>query len=288
MKKLSNDMEYNKIIVCRGGGDLATGIIHRLVKAGFRVICLESARPSAIRRQVSFCEAVYDGAAVVDGVKAVMVNEMDELDTVWKSGSVPVLVDPAGNCIEVLHPFAVVDAIIAKKNLGMHRSMAPLTIGVGPGFTAGEDVDVVIESMRGHNLGRVITEGTALANTGIPGVVGGYDKERVVHSACEGYVKNICKIGDLVEKDQVIAQIYRNQSLTGGCTDVRVEIPGILRGLIRTGYHVTKGFKIADVDPRTGELENCFTISDKARCIAGSVLEVICGKLNEVEYGLER
>lgn len=281
-------MEYNRIIVCRGGGDLATGIIHRLVKAGFRVICLESERPSAIRRQVSFCEAVYDGVAVVDAVKAVLVKGIDELNLVWKSGSVPVLIDPAGQSIEVLHPFAVVDAIIAKKNLGMHRSMAPLTIGVGPGFTAGEDVDAVIESMRGHNLGRVITDGSALANTGIPGMVGGYDKERVIHSAGEGYVKNICKIGDLVEKDQVIAEIYQDQSMTGPCTEVRVEIPGILRGLIRTGYHVTKGFKIADVDPRKGELENCFTISDKARCIAGSVLEVICGKLNEVEHGFGR
>lgn len=272
-------MDYNRIVVCRGGGDLATGIIHRLAKAGLQVVCLESERPSSIRRQVCFSEAVYDGETTVDGMKAVRVRNIEDILNAWQKNEIPVLIDPKGECIEELKPVAVVDAIIAKENLGTYKDMALLTIGVGPGFTAGVDVDVVVESMRGHNLGRVITEGTALANTGIPGRVGGYDKERVIHSQCAGYVKNICKIGDLVEKGQIIAEIYEDSSLTGTGVPVKATLNGILRGLIRTGYHVSKGLKIADIDPRKEELENCFTISDKARCIAGSVLEVICGKL---------
>ena len=283
MKKLRKNTDYNRIVVCRGGGDLATGIIHRLTKAGLRVVCLESERPSSIRRQVCFSEAVYDGEAIVDDVKAVLVHDIEEIWCAWKKSEVPVLVDPAGECIEELKPVAVVDAIIAKKNLGTCKEMAPLTIGVGPGFTAGVDVDVVIESMRGHNLGRVIAEGMALANTGIPGKVGGYDKERVIYASRAGYMKNISRIGDLVEQGQTIAEIYEEQAMTGAYVAVEATLTGILRGLIRTGYYVTKGFKIADIDPRKEELENCFTISDKARCIAGSVLEVICSKIFEQE-----
>lgn len=283
MKKQENGMDCNRIIVCRGGGDLATGVIHRLTRAGFMVLCLESERPSSIRRQVCFSEAVYEGEATVDGVKAVFINSIEKIQDVWQNGCVPVLADPSGKCIAELKPVAVVDAIIAKRNLGTYKGMAPLTIGVGPGFVAGVDVDVVIESMRGHNLGRVIREGTALANTGIPGKVGGYDKERVIHASCAGYMKNISEIGDQVEKGQTIAEIYDNPTMTGAHVPVEATLTGILRGLIRTGYHVTKGFKIADIDPRKEELQNCFTISDKARCIAGSVLEVICGKIFEVE-----
>lgn len=279
-------MDYNRIVVCRGGGDLATGIIHRLAKAGLQVVCLESEQPSSIRRQVCFSEAVYDGKTSVDGMKAVRVKNMEDILSAWQKREVPVLIDPKGEWIEELKPVAVVDAIIAKKNLGTYKDMAPLTIGVGPGFTAGSDVDVVIESMRGHNLGRVITKGAAIANTGIPGKVGGYDKERVIHASGAGYMKNISKIGDLVEKGQIIAEIYEDLSMTGEGVPVKATLNGILRGLIRTGYHVSKGFKIADIDPRKEELENCFTISDKARCIAGSVLEVICGKLMEENSSL--
>lgn len=157
-------MDYNRIVVCRGGGDLATGIIHRLAKAGLQVVCLESEQPSSIRRQVCFSEAVYDGKTSVDGMKAVRVKNMEDILSAWQKREVPVLIDPKGEWIEELKPVAVVDAIIAKKNLGTYKDMAPLTIGVGPGFIAGSDVDVVIESMRGHNLGRVITKGAAIAN----------------------------------------------------------------------------------------------------------------------------
>ena len=283
-----NAMDHNRIIVCRGGGDLATGGIHRLVRAGFRVVCLESERPSSIRRQVCFSEAVYEGEKTVDGVKAVLVADIAEIYAAWQKNNVPVLVDPMGKCIKELKPIAVVDAIIAKKNLGTRKDMAPITIGVGPGFTAGMDVDVVIESMRGHNLGRVIWKGTAIPDTGIPGKIAGYDKERVLRAPGDGYMKNISKIGDLVTKGQTIAEIYEEMTMTGTCIPVKATLNGILRGLIRTGYYVTKGFKIADIDPREEEQENCFTISDKARCIAGSVLEVICGKIFEAEIGSAR
>ena len=198
-----------------------------------------------------------------------------EMERIWKKDGVPVLVDPAGLSIAALRPAVVVDAILAKKNLGTTKEMAPLVIAFGPGFTAGEDVDVVIETKRGHNLGRVIRSGSAVPNTGIPGIIGGYGKERVMHAQAEGILRNAASIGDIVEARAVIAEIETEN----GTVPVEASLSGLLRGLIRDGYPVTKGFKIADIDPRKEELQNCFTISDKARCIAGSVLEVICGEL---------
>ena len=198
-----------------------------------------------------------------------------EMERIWKKDGVPVLVDPAGLSIAALRPAVVVDAILAKKNLGTTKEMAPLVIALGPGFTAGEDVDVVIETKRGHNLGRVIRSGSAVPNTGIPGIIGGYGKERVMHAQAEGILRNAASIGDIVEARAVIAEIETEN----GTVPVEASLSGLLRGLIRDGYPVTKGFKIADIDPRKEELQNCFTISDKARCIAGSVLEVICGEL---------
>lgn len=174
--------------------------------------------------------------------------------------------------IKQLHPIAVVDAILAKKNLGTTRDMAPITIALGPGFTAGEDVDVVIETMRGHRLGRIIKEGSAIPNTGIPGVIKGFGKERVIHSPAKGILRNICHITDMVSKGQLLAKI---ETPEGTIVDVPASMDGLLRGLIRDGYPVTKGFKIADIDLRAEEYDNCFTISDKARCIAGGVLEAL-------------
>lgn len=261
-----------ELIVVRGGGDLATGTIHRLWSAGFRVLVLETERPAAIRRQVSLCEAVYEGRAAVEGLTAVRIDGPEKAQEVWGEGSVPVLIDPEGKCLETLRPTVVVDAIIAKKNLGTHRGMAPFTIALGPGFTAGVDVDVVIETSRGHNLGRVITSGTAKPNTGRPGNIGGYTVERVIHAPAAGVLRNIRAIGDLVEKGESIGRIETESE----AVMVRATISGIIRGLIRDGYPVTEGFKIADIDPRKEELANCFTISDKARCIAGSVLEQVC------------
>ena len=289
-------MKKKDLIVVRGAGDLATGTIHRLKKAGFRLLVLEAEHPAAIRRQVALSEAVYAGSARVEDVEAVRMDvdlaekknrkELleQEMERIWKKDGVPVLVDPAGLSIAALRPAVVVDAILAKKNLGTTKEMAPLVIALGPGFTAGEDVDVVIETKRGHNLGRVIREGSAYPNTGIPGIIGGYGAERVIHAPAEGILKNKSKIGDIVEKGQVIAVIEvsdkENESASDiKKTEVRATIDGLLRGLLRDNYPVTKGFKIADIDPRKEELANCFTISDKARCIAGSVLEVICEAL---------
>lgn len=280
-------MKKKDLIVVRGAGDLATGTIHRLKKAGFRLLVLEAEHPAAIRRQVALSEAVYAGSARVEDVEAVRMDvdlaekknrkELleQEMERIWKKDGVPVLVDPAGLSIAALRPAVVVDAILAKKNRGTTKEMAPLVIALGPGFTAGEDVDVVIETKRGHNLGRVIRSGSAVPNTGIPGIIGGYGKERVMHAQAEGILRNAASIGDIVEARAVIAEIETEN----GTVPVEASLSGLLRGLIRDGYPVTKGFKIADIDPRKEELQNCFTISDKARCIAGSVLEVICGEL---------
>ena len=280
-------MKKKDLIVVRGAGDLATGTIHRLKKAGFRLLVLEAEHPAAIRRQVALSEAVYAGSARVEDVEAVRMdvdlaekkNRKEllepEMERIWKKDGVPVLVDPAGLSIAALRPAVVVDAILAKKNLGTTKEMAPLVIALGPGFTAGEDVDVVIETKRGHNLGRVIRSGSAVPNTGIPGIIGGYGKERVMHAQAEGILRNAASIGDIVEARAVIAEIETEN----GTVPVEASLSGLLRGLIRDGYPVTKGFKIADIDPRKEELQNCFTISDKARCIAGSVLVVICGEL---------
>ena len=280
-------MKKKDLIVVRGAGDLATGTIHRLKKAGFRLLVLEAEHPAAIRRQVALSEAVYAGSARGEDVEAVRMdvdlaekkNRKEllepEMERIWKKDGVPVLVDPAGLSIAALRPAVVVDAILAKKNLGTTKEMAPLVIALGPGFTAGEDVDVVIETKRGHNLGRVIRSGSAVPNTGIPGIIGGYGKERVMHAQAEGILRNAASIGDIVEARAVIAEIETEN----GIVPVEASLSGLLRGLIRDGYPVTKGFKIADIDPRKEELQNCFTISDKARCIAGSVLEVICGEL---------
>ena len=279
-------MNKKILIICRGGGDLATGIVHRLFRAGFQVLVLETDSPAAIRRQVSFSEAVYDGTATVEGVTAERIASANRasVNHVLEEGRVPLLVDPEGSSIPLLKPDIVVDAIIAKKNLGTAKEMAPLVIGVGPGFTAGEDVDLVVESMRGHNLARIFTTGSALPNTGIPGNIGGFTKERVLHAEAAGYMKNIRQIGDIVEKGEEIARIYEKMTedgtFSGSYVSVEASISGIIRGLIREGYHFQKGFKIADIDPRESELANCFTISDKARSIGGSVLEAVCGYVN--------
>ena len=260
------------LIIVRGAGDISTGTIHRLWKAGYAVLVLETDRPAAIRRQVAFSEAVYENEKTVEGLTACRIDDVKVAWEVMGSGKIPLLVDPEGRSIDMMKPAAVVDAILAKRNLGTSMSMAPLTIGLGPGFEAGQDVHFVIETMRGHNLGRIITSGKAMPNTGVPGVIAGYGAERVIHAPAEGMLHDICRIGDVVRAGQEIAVIKKGDQT---CF-VTATIDGIIRGLIRDMYPVTKGFKIADIDPRYSELENCFTISDKARCIAGSVLELVC------------
>lgn len=265
-------MKQKNILVVRGGGDLASGVIHRLYRCGYRVLILESSHASAIRREVSFCEAVYDGEAFVEGVLSQKIEDVSQCQEMWDLGEIPLLVDEKGDAISKIHPDVVIDAILAKKNMGTSRRMAPLTIALGPGFIAGEDVDYVVETMRGHDLGRIIEEGSALPNTGIPGVIGGYGKERVIHSPAKGIIHNEAKIGDLVEKDQVIATIYTKENKK---IPVYASLTGILRGIIRDQYAVFEGMKIADIDPRRDQKKNCNTISDKARCIAGTVVEIL-------------
>lgn len=267
-------LEINRtLVIVRGGGDIATGSIQKLYRAGFKVLVLEIEKPSAIRREVAFCEAIYEKEMTIEGVTAKLCNSIEDIEQVWREKKIPVLVDSTGESIYKLKPQVVIDGILAKKNYGTNREMAPITIGLGPGFTAGEDVDVVIETMRGHNLGKLIFEGKPMANTGIPGIIKGVGKERVIYSPCAGVVKNICKIGDMVEKNQVIATVDG--------VEVLATISGVLRGLIREGYEVPEKFKMADIDPREEEQANCFTISDKARAIGGAVLEAVLYLKNE-------
>lgn len=258
-----------QFIIVRGGGDIATGTIHKLCRCGYPVLVLETGYPSAIRRHVAFSEAVYDGISEVENIRCVHVKDYAQAVRVMDQGDAALLVDPEAAILNTVRPWALIDGILAKKNLGTNRRMADKTIGLGPGFEAGKDVDLVIETMRGHDLGRIIGRGRAAANTGIPGIIGGFGKERVIHSPAKGIIRNCCRIGDRIKKGQVIAMVVTGQ----GETAVEASLDGILRGLIRSGYPVTEGLKIADIDPREKEWENCFTISDKARCIAGSVLE---------------
>ena len=266
------------LIIVRGGGDLATGTIYKLKKSGFPVLILETANPSAIRRNVAFCEAVYQGSQTVEDMTCHLAASPAQALQFLSEGRLVVLVDPAGEAIRELKPLAVVDAILAKKNLGTNRDMAPITVALGPGFVAGRDVDAVIETKRGHNLGRVLREGSAAPNTGIPGIIGGYGKERVIHCPAEGILRNVRKITDTVSKGEVIAVVETGT----GTVPVEATLDGILRGLIRDGYPVRVGFKMADIDPRAEEYHNCFTISDKARCIAGGVLEAILQRKGEL------
>lgn len=255
------------IVIVRGGGDIASGAIQKLYRSGFKVLVLETETPSAIRRKVAFCEAVYEKEIEIEGIKARLVANDEEIQECWNSDIVPVMIDSRGKVIERLKPLAVVDGILAKQNFGTKRSMAPITVALGPGFSAPEDVDIVIETMRGHNLGRIIEEGRASENTGVPGVIAGFGVERVIYSDYSGIITNIEKIGNVVEKGDIIAVV--------GDNEIYASISGVLRGIIRDGYKVKKGLKIADIDPRISEKDNCFTISDKARNIGGAVLESI-------------
>lgn len=261
----------DSLIIVRGGGDLASGTITKLYNSGFPVLILEISSPSAIRRNVAFSEAVYQDTQTIEGTTCYLAKDLEQARAFLAEGKLTLLVDPAGDSIKELKPLAVVDAILAKKNLGTTRDMAPITIALGPGFCAGEDADAVIETQRGHNLGRILFEGAAAPNTGIPGNIGGYSKERVIHSPADGVLINECHITDTVKKGQQIASVLTEQ----GPVPVCATIDGLLRGLIRDGYPVTKGFKIADIDPRLEQYNNCFTISDKSRCIAGGVLEAL-------------
>lgn len=255
-----------ELIILRGGGDLATGVAQKLFRVGFPLLILETARPTAIRRSVALCEAVYEGVYQVEDMTCMRIAQVDDREACWAAGQIPLLVDPEARSIHALRPFAVVDAILAKRNLGTARAMAPITVALGPGFTAGEDVDAVIETMRGHDLGRLILRGEALPNTGVPGEIGGQSARRVLHAPQAGAVRHLRSIGDVVRQGETLCTV-------DGMA-VRATFDGLLRGLIREGLEVPKGMKIADVDPRADV--DWHTISDKARCLGGAVLEAVC------------
>ena len=257
-------MAGNKLAIVRGGGDLATGIIYRLWKAGYAVLSLEIETPLVVRRTVSAASAVFDGSTVIEDMEAVRIDSLNDFS--FDRSRISVLVDPEGESISILKPDILVDAIMAKRNLGTNKEMAPLVIGIGPGFSAPRDVDAVIETKRGHWLGRVIRNGSAIPNTGVPGLIKGYTIERLLRSPGEGYVIPVKSIGDSVIPGDVVAHVEG--------LPVCSQIEGIVRGLIHPSVKVKKGLKIGDIDPR-GEREHCFSITDKALAIAGGVLEVI-------------
>jgi len=245
---------------------MATGVVHRLVRSGFRVCMTEIPAPLAVRREVAFCEAVFEGRKEVEGLVARRVADTKEILEAWEEGMIPLRVDPECKIREVLKPQVLVDAIMAKRNVGTHRGDAPLVIGLGPGFRAGADVHLVVETNRGHNLGRLIEDGEAQPDTGVPGDIGGYTRERVLRAPGSGRLLGSKKIGDPVKKGEEVARVEG--------VVVEAGVDGVLRGILRDGLSVHQGMKVGDVDPR-GVRAHCFSISDKARAIGGGVLEAI-------------
>lgn len=253
-------------ILIKGAGDLATGIAARLYRGGHQIIMTELAVPLTVRRTVAFSRAVYEGKAQVEDAAAVLAGSEEEAETVLRNGDIAVMTDPEASCREWFSPDVIVDAVLAKKNLGTGITDAPFVIGVGPGFTAGKDCNCVIETKRGHFLGQVIWRGSAIPNTGVPGNVGGYTTERLLRAAGDGVIIPKVKIGDRIEKGQTAA-------VTGG-VPVYAQMSGIVRGMLQEGVKVTKGLKIGDIDARA-ESSYCATISDKARAVGGAVLEAV-------------
>ncbi len=271
-------MILDSLVVLRGGGDLGTGVAHRLVRAGYRVVVLEAEAPRAVRRRVAFAEAVFSGEVTVEGVVGRMVGA-DEVHSAWDEAAereegapppwVPVVVDPGGESLGSLRPAVVIDARMAKRNLGTGIDDAPLTVALGPGFAAGRDVDLVIETKRGHSLGAVIEDGAALPDTGVPGEVGGATASRLLRSPADGEFNSVAAIGDIVSEGDTVASVAGKP--------VVAAVGGIVRGLIADGLLVREGEKVGDVDPRGSEVDPG-AISDKARAVGGAVLEALLSR----------
>ena len=252
------------LVLIKGAGDLATGTAVRLARAGFRVVMTDLARPTAVRRTVAFSQCLYDGSATVEGLTARRAEHPAEAEAILAAGAIPVLADPAANILKELPFDALVDAILAKRNLGTNITDAPIVLALGPGFTAGVDCHGVVETQRGHDLGRLILSGSAAPNTGVPGNVGGYTVERLIRAPADGLFEPLAAIGDRVEAGQDVARVAGETA--------RARITGVVRGMLPAGLTVTKGMKAGDIDPRC-EARHCFTVSDKARAIGGGVLE---------------
>ena len=254
------------MILIKGAGDLATGVAHRLKKCGFNIVMTEVAEPTMVRRTVAFSQAVYDKEIEVEGIKSVLASEKQDIYKIIEDGNIAILVDEEANIVDEIKPDIIIDAIIAKENLGTNINDAQIVIALGPGFTAGVDCHCVVETKRGHYLGKTIYNGSAIPDTGVPGAIGGYTKERIIRATEDGKISPVASIGDYVENGYIVA--YVNE------TPIFAEITGMVRGMLQKDVKVFKGMKIGDIDPRC-EKDHCFTISDKARSIAGGVLEAI-------------
>jgi xanthine dehydrogenase accessory factor len=267
------------IALIKGAGDLATGVAIRLHRSGFAVVMSEIAHPTAVRRAVAFAEAVTDGRVEVEGIEGVRAEDATAVRGVLEAGKIAVIVDPQASIRAELAPVLLVDAIVAKRNLGTRITHAPAVVALGPGFTAGLDAHAVIETKRGSTLGRVITSGEALPDTGIPGEVGGFGEERVLRAPAAGVFRGERAIGAAVTRGDIVGYVDD--------APVRSRLDGVLRGLLRSDLVVTAGFKVGDVDPRCAR-EHCFLVSDKALAIAGGVLEAACALLGGVHFVVER
>ena len=252
------------LVLIKGAGDLATGTAVRLHRAGFPVVMTDIAQPTAVRRTVAFSQCMYDGVTEVEGITARRAANGEEASAILAAGEIPVLADPEARILKELRFDAVVDAILAKRNLGTSLTDAPIVLALGPGFTAGVDCHGVIETKRGHDLGRLILEGAAIPNTGVPGDVGGYTRERIIRAPADGPFEPVAQIGQRVELGDVVARVNG--------VPVTAQLTGVVRGMLPAGIPVTEGMKAGDIDPRC-EVRHCFTVSDKARAIGGGVLE---------------
>lgn len=253
-------------VVIRGGGDLGTGVALRLWRAGCRVAILEAPQPTVIRRAVAFASAVYEWSMTVEGATARLADSAAEVESIWRGDEIPVLIDPDASLVEWLQAEALIDAILAKRNLGTRIDDAPIVVALGPGFTAGVDCHAVIETNRGHNLGRVYYSGSAEPNTGMPGTIGGQSAKRALRAPIDGVFRASKRIGDRVSAGEAVAQVETQP--------VIAEIAGVLRGILYDGLAVTAGMKVADVDPR-GVVAHCFSVSDKAWAVGGGALEAV-------------
>jgi len=251
------------LALVKGAGDLATGVALSLHRAGFSVVMTELAQPIAIRLSVSFAQAIYEGSHEVEGIRG-QRSDATGWPAVVKQGQVAIVVDPPAGILEHMSPAVVVDAIMAKRNRGTRRRDRSVVIALGPGFTAGAEVDAVIETERGHELGRIIREGEARVDTGVPGEIGGRSSDRVLRSPVDGRVSRAKDIGDMVQAGEVVMRV--------GDVPVRAPFDGCIRGLIHDGLTVASGMKIGDVDPR-GQVRYTVTVSDKARAVGRAVLE---------------
>jgi xanthine dehydrogenase accessory factor len=256
----------DRTAIVKGGGDLGTGVVYRLHRAGLRVLVTELPQPMVIRRGVALAAAVYEDVVDVEGLSGRRVEGDQEIAAAWQRGEVPVLIDPEAVVASRLRPTVLIDAIMAKRNLGTRIDDAPVVIALGPGFVAGRDAHAVIETQRGHYLGRAIYEGAAAPNTGVPGSTQGMTRQRVLRATATGRFEAVCRIGDRVQAGQIVAHVNGEP--------VRTAIDGVVRGLLADGLEVETGLKVGDVDPR-GVVEHCFHISDKALAIGGGVLEAV-------------